>query len=158
MQPQDLAALAAALDVPFEARLCQRNCNFREGPRANAARSTAPHASRKPGITGCLLALALRRHLELPGRAIGTLPGAGQSTANGAVALAGELLTAARLPLPAAPPPDSIPRTPGELLDYAAAAGIPLTIPESRYSMPEHFRTRTKRTIRTIRDTHEAAN
>jgi hypothetical protein len=158
MQPQDLAALAAALDVPFEAGLCQRNYNFRKGPRANAARSTAPHASRKPGITGCLLALALRRHLELPGRAIGTLPGAGQSTANGAVALAGELLTAARLPLPAAPPPDSIPRTPGELLDYAAAAGIPLTIPESRYSMPEHFRTRTKRTIRTIRDTHEAAN
>jgi Rhodopirellula transposase DDE domain len=155
MQPQDLAALAAALDVPFEARLCQRNYNARKGPRAKAVRSTAPHGNRKLGITDHLLALALRLHLQLPGRAIGTLLGVGESTANDAVALARELLAAARLPVPAAPPPDSIPRTPGELLDYAAAAGIPLTIPENRYPMPEHFRTRTNRTTR---DTPEATN
>jgi hypothetical protein len=43
----------------------------------------------------------------------------------------------------------------GEFLDYAAAAGIPLTIRENRYPMPGHFRTRTNRTTR---DTHEAAS
>jgi len=148
MQPRDLAALAAALDVPFEARLCQRNYNSRNGPRTRAARSTAPHGNRKLGITGHLLALALRRHLELPGRAIGTLPGVSQSTANAAAALAGDLLAAARLPLPAAPPPGAIPKTRGDLLAYAAANGIPLTIPENGYPMPEHFTTRTNQAAR----------
>jgi Rhodopirellula transposase DDE domain len=151
----DLTALARDLDVPFEARLCQRNYNLRKGPRVNAVRSTAPHGSRKLSITDHLLAHALRRHLELPGRVIGALLGVDASSANRAVALAGELLTAARLPLPAAPPPDSIPRTPGELLGYAAAAGIPLTIPENKYPMPERFGTRTNRTPR---DTPGTAN
>ena len=141
----DLTALARDLDVPSGARLCQRNCNLRKGPRASAVRSTAPHGSRKLTITDHLLALALRRHPELPGRLIGALPGVDASSANRAVALARELLTAARLPLPAAPPPDSIPRTPGELLGYATAAGIPLTIPETRHPMPERVGTPRKR-------------
>jgi hypothetical protein len=145
IQPRDLAAAAAALDVPFEAWLCQRNYNLRKGPRVNAVRSTAPHGTRKLGITDHLIALGLRRHLSLSGRAIGTLLGVDESSANRAVALASELITAARLTLPAAPPPASIPRTPGELLSYAAANGIPLTIPENRYPMPERFRTRQTR-------------
>jgi hypothetical protein len=44
--------------------------------------------------------------------------------------------------VPAAPPPGTRPRTPAGLLDYAAAAGITLTIPENSHAMPEHFRTR----------------
>ena len=146
MQPQDLAALARDLDIPFEARLQQRNYNLRKGPRVNAVRSTAPHGGRKLTITDHLLALRLRDYLDLPGRVIGALLGVDASSANRAVVLAGELLTAARLPLPAAPPPDRIPRTPAALLAYAAAAGIPLTIPEKPVSH-----------ARTLRNPHEPA-
>jgi len=140
-----LTALAAALDVPFEARLQQRNYILRGGPRVSAARSGRVHGNRRLSLTDHLIALGLRRHLRLPGRAIGALLGIDQSTANQAVTLAARLLTDARLTLPSAPPPESTPRTPGELLAHAAANGIPLTIPENRYPMPEHFRTRQAR-------------
>ena len=69
--------------------------------------------------------------------------------------LAGELLTAAKITLPAAPPPENLPRTPAELLGYAAAAGIPLTIPENGQQMPERFKPRRSRTTR---NTPETAN
>jgi len=154
-RPQDLAALAEALNGPFEARLAQRNYRLRKGPRVNRARTEAPSGNRRLTLTDHLIALALRRHLKLPGRAISALLGVDESSANRAVALAAELLTAACLTLPAAPPPEDIPRTPGELLGYAAANEIPLTIPENGYPMPERFRTRTNKTTR---DTPETAN
>jgi hypothetical protein len=154
-RPQDLAALAEALDGPFEARLAQRNYRLRKGPRVNRVRAGGPSGNRRLTLTDHLLALALRRHLKLPGRAISALLGVDESSANRAVALAAELLTAACLTLPAAPPPADIPRTPGELLAYAAANKIPLTIPENGYPMPERFRTRTNQTAR---DTPETPN
>jgi len=60
-----------------------------------------------------------------------------------AATLTAALLAGAGIPLPPrAPPPDALPRTPGELLGCAAAAGITLTIPGNGQAMPEHFRTR----------------
>jgi DDE family transposase len=152
--PADLDAAAAALQVPFEARLAQRNHLLRGGRRVNAIRSRAVHGGRRLGITDYLLALQLRDHLKLPIRAAGVLLGVDGSTVSEATIIARELLAAARITLPAAPPPHNPPRTPGELLAYAAAAGIPLTIPENRYTMPDKFR--TPRT-RQPRDTPEPA-
>jgi hypothetical protein len=145
-RPQDLAALAGALDGPFEARLAQRNYRLRKGPRITRARAAGPSGNRRLTITDHLTALALRRHLQLPHRAIGALLGVDQTTASRAVLLAGELLAAACLTLPAAPPPANLPRTPAQLLAHARENGIPLTIPENGHPMPEQFRTRTNRT------------
>ena len=153
-RPQDLAALAEALDGPFEARLAQRNYRLRKGPRGNRARAGGPSANRRLSLTDHLLAYALRRHLKLPGRAVGALLGVSASSANSAAALAAELLAAACLTLPAAPPPEEIPRTPAALLAHARANGIPLTLPENGYTMPEQFRTRTNRATRDTPETH----
>jgi hypothetical protein len=151
--PQDLAALAEALDGPFEARLARRNYRLRKGPRVNRVRADGPSGNRRLSLTDHLLACALRRHLKLPGRAIGALLGVDESSANRAVALAAELLAAACLTLPAAPPPENIPRTRAALLAYARDNGIPLTIPENGYPMPEQFKTRTNRTTRDTPET-----
>ena len=148
-------ALAAALQVPFEALLAQRNHIGRGGKRVNAVRSRAPHGSRRLGVTDHLLALLLRGHLKLPAQAVGVLLGVDRSTVSHATTRARELLAAARITLPAAPPPENPPRTPAGLLAYAAAAGIPLTIPENRYTMPDQFR---KRGQHATRDTPETAD
>jgi hypothetical protein len=90
-----------------------------------------------------VIAWRLREHLHLPLQAIGVLLGVDASTVSHATALTASLLATAGIPLPpAAPPPGTRPRTPAGLLDYAAAAGITLTIPENSHAMPEHFRTR----------------
>jgi len=143
----DLTALAAALQAPFGARL-QLQYRTRHGRRVSAVRSSAPHAGRRLDVTDHLLALRLRRHLNLPVAAVGALLGVSGSAVSHAITLAGELLAAARITPPNAPPPENLPRTPGELLTYTATAGIPLTIPENRQAMPDHFRTRTNRTTR----------
>ena len=77
LRAEDLTALAQALEVPFEARLQQRNYTLRRGPRVNAVRTSRPHANRRLGITDHLLALRLRDHLDLPVQAIAALLGAG---------------------------------------------------------------------------------
>ena len=141
----DLTALAQALDIPFEARLQQRNYTLRGGPRVNAVRSSRTHGNRRLGITDHLIALRLRDHLGLPLQVIAVLLGIDHTTAGHAAALAAGLLAAARITLPASPPPGNLPRTPAGLLAYAADAGIPLTIPENGQTMPDHFRTRRKR-------------
>ena len=151
----DLTALAAALDVPFEARLQQRNYALRGGPRTNAIRSSRTHGNRRLSVTDHLLALRLRDHLDLPVQAIAVLLGIDRGTASHATALAAGLLAAARITPPAAPPPEDLPRTPAALLEYAAAAGITLTIPENGQTMPHHFRTRRKRATH---DTPETGN
>jgi hypothetical protein len=140
----DLTALAAALEAQFEARL-QLKYRTRHGHRARAAGS-APHGNRRLDVTDYLLALRLRDHLSLPCQAIGCLLGVERTSVSHAAALAGELLSAARITLPDAPPPGKLPRTPDELLAYAAAAGVPLTLPENRHAMPGHFRTRRNHT------------
>jgi Rhodopirellula transposase DDE domain len=151
----DLTALAAALDVRFEARLQQRNYTLRGGPRLNAVRSGRTHGNRRLSLTDHLLALRLRDHLDLPVQVIAVLLGIDRSTVPHVTALAAGLLAAARITLPAAPPPENLPRSPAALLEYAAAAGIPLTIPENGQTMPDHFRTRRKPATR---DTPETAN
>ena len=145
----EVTTLAAALQAPFEARL-QLQYRTRHGRRSRAARSTAPHGNRRLDITDHLLALRLRDHLSLPVAAVGALLGIAPGTVSHVTALAAELLAGTRTPLPpAAPTPDALPRTPGELLVYAATAGIPLTIPENEHAMPEHFRTRQTRSTTT---------
>jgi len=151
---EDLTALAAGLQAQFEARL-QLQYRTRHGARARTARSGTPHGNRRLDVTGYLLALRLRDHLDLPVKAVGALLGADASTVSHATALAGELLSAARITLPDAPPQANLPRTPDELLAYATAAGIPLALPENAQAMPGHFRTRR---TRTTRDTPETAN
>jgi hypothetical protein len=150
----DLDALAAGLEIRFEAALKQRNHVRRGRERVNTARKKTAPASRRLGITEHLLALQLRDYLNLPGAAAGVLLGVDRGTVSHATALARELLAAARITLPTAPPPENPPRTPAELLAYAAAAGIPLTIPENRYTMPDQFRIRGQHATR---DTPETA-
>ena len=152
--PEDVTALAAALQAQFQARL-QLQYRTRRGRRVKAVRSSVPHGSRRLDITDHLLALRLRQHLNLPVSAISALLGVDPGTVSHAMTLAGELLTAAKITLPAAPPPENLPRTPAELLGYAAAAGIPLTIPENGQQMPERFKPRRSRTTR---NTPETAN
>jgi hypothetical protein len=154
MAARDVKALAAALQAPFEARL-QLRYRTRHGARTSAVRSSTPHGSRRLDVTDHLLALRLRDHLDLPVRAAGALLGVDHTTVSRAAALAGELLSAARITLPDTPPPGKLPRTPGELLAYAAAAGLPLTLPENGHPMPDNFITRRNRTTR---DTPKTAN
>jgi Rhodopirellula transposase DDE domain len=149
---RDITALAAALQPQFEARL-QLRYRTRHGARTSAFRSSAPHGGRRLDVTGHLLALRLREHLGLPLTAVAALLGVDRATAGRAAALAATLLTAARTTLPAAPPPGKLPRTPEELLAYAAAAGIPLTLPENGQPMPGHFRTRRNQTARNTPET-----
>lgn len=151
----ELIALAAALDIPFEARLQQRNYTLRGGPRRTAVRTSRTHGNRRLSLTDHLLALRLRDHLDLPVQVIAVLLGIDHSTVPHVTALAASLLAAARITLPASPPPANLPRTPAGLLAYAAEAGVPLTIPENGQAMPEHFTTRRKRATR---DTPETAN
>jgi hypothetical protein len=156
-----VTALAQALQVPFGAHREQHNYTTRarrrgSGQRVNAVRNGGgPNASARLTLTDYILALRLRDHLNLPVQVIAILLGIDPGTASHATTLARELLATARITPRAAPPPASIPRTPAGLLAYAAAAGIPLTIPENGHAMPERFRTRTKRTSH---DTPETTN
>jgi hypothetical protein len=146
MQPGEVEALAAALEVPCRARLDHKAHLTRGRRRVNAVRSTGPHGNRRLDITDYVLALRLRDHLTLPMDAIGALLGADGSTVSEAVALTRDLITRHAIPVPApAPPPAAPPRTPAELLSHAAAAGIPLTIPDNGRTMPERYITRRRR-------------
>jgi hypothetical protein len=145
---EGLTTLAAALQAQFEARL-QLQYRTRHGARTRASASHAPHGNRRLDITDHLLALRLRQHLTLPTRAIAVLLGVDPATISHATTLTTELLAAARITLPHAPPPENLPRTPAGLLGYAATAGIPLTIPENGQPMPEQFKPRTSRTTTT---------
>jgi Rhodopirellula transposase DDE domain len=144
MDPGALLALAAAVDVPFGARREQRHYCVRGGRRVNAVRNgDGSNGHRRIDLADHLLALRLREHLHLPVRAIAVLPGIDATTVSHAAALTTRLLASSGIPLPAiAPSPGTPPRTPGELPDYAAAAGITLTIPDNGQTMPGHFGTR----------------
>jgi hypothetical protein len=140
MAPRDLEQLAAALQVPFGASREHDLFASRGGRRTNAEGAGIP---RRISLLDYVLALRLRDHLNLPLQPVAVLLGADRATVGRAAALARRLLTENRIPLPAAaPPPAAPPRTPGELLRYAAAAGIDLTIPDNSQPMPSHFRTR----------------
>jgi hypothetical protein len=155
MAPEDVTALAAALEIPFAARREQENHLRRGRRRRNAVRNgDGSNGHRRLTLASHILALRLRGHLNLPLAAIAALLGTDKTTISHAITLTSELLASARIPLPAAsPPPAAVPRTPGELLGHAAAAGIPLTIPENSQAMPEHFRPRRSRTTHNTPET-----
>jgi hypothetical protein len=145
MAPEDVTALAAALEIPYRARLEHKACLQRGGRRASAARTSGPHGNRKLDVTGHVLALRLRDHLDLPLAAIGALLGVDKTTAGHAITTTRTLITGHAIPVPAAaPPPPVIPRTPAALRAHAAQAGITLTIPENGQAMPEHFKPRRR--------------
>jgi hypothetical protein len=130
-----LTALAASLDVPFQARIQQRNYLRRGGPRVNAVHGSRTHGNRRLTITDHVLALRLRDHLHLPYTAISVLFGADRTTISNAVRLTRQLLAGATLP-PAAPPPGIRLHTIAGLQHYATAASITLTIP-GHHDTPE---------------------
>jgi hypothetical protein len=144
LDPGDLHALAAALEVPFGAHREQANYSRRGRGRVNAIRNGGgSNGKRRIDPADHVIALRLREHLHLPVKAIGALLGVDGTTAGHATALTARLLASSGILQPAtAPPPGTLPRSPGELLDYAAAAGITLTIPDNGQAMPQHFRTR----------------
>ena len=125
MDPADLTALAAALEIPFRARREQRRY-LRHG----RARQRPPGAgggwNRNLDLTDHLLATRMRQHLNLPPKVTGALLGADGTTISHATSLTASLLAARPQP-PAAPPPGIRLRTLGDLREYAASHGI--TIP-----------------------------
>jgi hypothetical protein len=155
MAAQDVTALAAALEVPFGARREQHLYTRRGGRRVKPVRNgDGSNGHRRLSPADHVLALRLRAHLNLPMTAIAVLLGIDKTTVSHAITLTSELLASTGIPLPdTAPPPQSPPRTPGELLSYAAGAGIPLTIPENGQAMPERFRPRKSQTTRDTPET-----
>jgi hypothetical protein len=133
MDPAALTALAAALEIPFRARHEQRRY-LRQGH----ARQRAPGAggaNRKLDLTGHVLAVRLREHLQLPGKVIGALLGADQTTISHATTLTASLLASRPQP-PAAPPPGIRLRTLADLRDYAASHGITIPDPNEAQTPP----------------------
>jgi hypothetical protein len=137
MAPEDVTALAAALQVPFGAHRAQHNYAVRgrrrgsgSGERTRAAPGGAPRAGTRLALTDYVLALRLRDHLGLAYEAAGALLGVHHSTAGHAIRLTRRLLTASRIPLPlTAPPPGLRLRTLHDLREYAAQHDIDLTGP-----------------------------
>jgi hypothetical protein len=155
MTTADVNALAAALELPFAAARDQRTRAARArrrggaGDRVNTVRNGGgPNASTRLGLIDYVIALRLRDHLSLPAQAIACLLGVDRSTVSHCAADAARYLAAARITPAAQPPPPAPPRTAAGLLAYAAANGIPLTIPENGQHMPEQFRTRKTRPTR----------
>ena len=138
MDPADLTALAAALEVPFGARREQRLYQYRGGPRRRSGR--AGGHNRKLDLTDHVLATRMRRHLNLPPAVIGALLGVDATTVSHATSRTAPLLDA-QSPPATAPAAGIQLRTLDDLRDYAAAAGISLTIPEQPPRIPRPRKT-----------------
>jgi hypothetical protein len=123
MDPAGLAALAAALEVPFLSRREEHLYSRRRHGRVNAA---GAGRARKVDLAGHVLATRIRQHLNPPVHVIAELPGADRTTISHAISLTASLLANAGLQPPAAPPGPRI-RTLDDLREYAASHGI--TIP-----------------------------
>jgi hypothetical protein len=109
MEPADLQALAAALEVPFGARREHDNYARRGRGRINAPKNPdAAHGNRRIDVTGHVLALRLREHLRLTADITGALLGVDRTTIGHATSVTRQLLASTGIPLPpAAPPPAS---------------------------------------------------
>jgi Rhodopirellula transposase DDE domain len=156
MDPRDLDALAAALAVPCGARREHDSYTRRGGPRTRGtATADRRHGNRRLDLTGHLLALRLRDHLHLTTDLTGALLGVDRTTISHATTLTRQLIAASGTPLPpAAPPPGTRLRTRDDLLGYATAAGITLTIPQTATRTPKYTRRKRPET----RDTPGTAN
>jgi hypothetical protein len=144
LDPGDLRELAAALEVPFGARREQAGYARRGGRRVNAVRNGGgPNGNRRIDLPDHVLALRFRDHLGVPSHLTAALLGADDSTVRHAIRLAAQLIAENRIPLPSAGPrPTPRLRTPADLAEYAAAAGISLTLPDIHPKTPKYTRTR----------------
>lgn len=104
MQPDDVTTLAAALDIPYRARLEHKAYLQRGGRRVTTASSSSPHGNRKPDVTGHVLAVRLRDHPHLPMDAIGALLGADRTSISHSITITRALIAENRIPVPAAAP------------------------------------------------------
>ena len=121
MSRQDLAALAAALEVPFAAAREQRLHLRRGGPRRAATGAKGPV---RLTLTACLLAAIYRYRLGMTCDLIARILGADKSVISVQTRHIANLLTSIGSPL--TPGPHKL-RTPGDLHDYASHHGITLT-------------------------------
>src|SRR6266699_3611686 len=135
-------APAAALQVPFGARREQRLYQHRGGPRRGSGR--AGGHNRKLDLTDHVLAARMRQHLNLPPKVIGALLGADGTTVSHATSRIASLLDG-QPPQPAAPAPGIRLRTLDDLREYAAVAGISLTIPAQPPRTPRPRKNRASR-------------
>jgi hypothetical protein len=133
MDPRELDALAAALDIPFRARREQHLYERRRRGRKNAEGAAPP---RKIDLTDYLLATRMRAHLRLPVTVIAALLGVDRTTISHAASLTGQLLAGIPQP-PAAPPPATRLRTLDDLRAYAARHGITLAWPGAADTPPD---------------------
>ena len=156
MDPQDVTALAAALEVAFGARREQQYCTRRGGRRVNAVRNGgAPSRNRGLDVTDHILAARLRSHLNLPTRAIGVLPGVDPATISHATSL-----TAGSSPAPASrchPPSRRQPSSPAHPAGLLALRRSGRQYPHHPGKRPGHARP-LQTTPATARDTPETAN
>jgi hypothetical protein len=138
LAPEDATALAAALQVPFDARRAQHNHLRRGRSRVNAVRDGGgSNGHRRIDLTDHVLAIRLRDHLGLTGTAIGALLGIDRTTVSNADRLTRQLLTDHGIPLPpAAERPAIRIRTLNDLRKHAARHGIEITIPPSGTDTP----------------------
>jgi hypothetical protein len=133
----DLNALAAALEIPFDAHRQHKYHLSRGRPRASAVRSTRPHGNQRIDVTDHVLITRLRDHLHLPAAAIAPLFGIRDTTVTSAAALTRRLLRQHAIPLPpAARPPANPPMTLSDLQEYAAQHGIEISAPPPEPTLP----------------------
>jgi len=122
MTRQDLAALAAALQLPFRAAREQHLYTARGGPRRRAGHASRP-CQGKLDLTAHLVVTLLHQHLSLPGCQIAALLGLDPTVVNDAIRLTTPLLAAHGATT--GPAPAKV-RTLADLRQYAQAAGIDL--------------------------------
>jgi hypothetical protein len=160
MNPADVQALAAALQVPFGARREHDSYTRRGGRRARGIKNRdSPHGNRKIDLTDHVIALRLRDHLHLTPELTGALLGVDRTTISHATSLTRQLLASSGIPLPpAADPPGTRLRAPDDLRDYAAAAGITLTVPETGQKAPRYTRRKQPPTATRPKLKTDAAN
>jgi hypothetical protein len=130
MDPVGLAAWARSMEDQVAAL---------GGPARAGRRGRAPRLA----TADLVVAARIRAHLRLPLRVLAPLLGIDFSTLSPALKPAAGAIAASTRPPHAAQPPPSPPRTPSQLLTYAAAHGIDLSVPP-----PGQARTAPEATLR----------
>ena len=104
LPPGGLAALTAALQIPFAAAREQRLFAERGAPRTRQRRDSPP-PWQKISYPGHILATVLHLHLGLPAAALAPLLGAGRTTTTRAISRTRQVLAAAGTTVTPGPPP-----------------------------------------------------
>ena len=134
-----MTALAAALQVPFDARRAERNHIRRGRSRVNAVRDGGgSNGHRRIDLTDHVLIIRLRDHLGLTSTAIGALLGDRPHDRQPRDRTARQLLTDHGIPLPpAAERPAIRIRTINDLREYAARHGIAIPLRPPEPTLPQ---------------------